>query len=73
MATVEELTARLEAVRIARATGTSVVRFPDGSGITYKTDAELAGAEAALVAQLAAAQGTRIHTILVGSSKGLEA
>ena len=72
MPTIDELNARLETVRVARATGTLRVDFPDKSGVTYKADAELAAAEAALVRELAALQGTTIHTIRVGSTKGLE-
>jgi hypothetical protein len=71
--TTEQLDAWLSAIRTARFTGTLTVTFPDKSSVTYKSDAELAAAEAALVQQLAAANGTGVHTILLSSTKGLEA
>jgi hypothetical protein len=70
--TTEQLDAWLTAVRTARYTGTLTVIFPDKSSVTYKSDRELADAEASLVAQLGAANGTGVHTILVSSTKGLE-
>ena len=73
MPTVEQLEERLEAVRVARATGTLTVTFPDKASVTYKSDGELAAAEAALVRQLADASGATVHTIAVHSTKGLEA
>jgi len=71
MPTVAELEARLEAVRVARATGALAVVFPDKSSVTYKSDDDLAGAEASIAAQLAAATGTAVHTILVSATKGI--
>jgi hypothetical protein len=72
MPTAEQLEAWLSAVRTARYTGTLTVTFPDRSTVTYKSDAELAAAEAALMRQLADQTGTGVHTVLVQSSKGLE-
>jgi hypothetical protein len=44
----------------------------DGRSITYKSDPELASAIADVERQITAASGVPEHTILIGSSKGLE-
>ena len=72
MATVDELTARLDALRTARAAGTSEVRFGDRA-VVYKSDAEMAAAIADLQQQILSASGvSMVHTVRVTASKGLE-
>ncbi len=70
MATTEELTARLEALRERRASGTRAVQSGDDR-VEYRTDEELAAAIADLERQLAAASPQRIHTVMFSTSKGL--
>ena len=72
MASSEELTARLEALRRTRAEGARSVQ-QGNDRVEYRTDAELAAAIADLERQVAAAGGQRIHTIRVSASKGLDA
>jgi hypothetical protein len=71
---LEELDAQLEQLRTQRAGGVSrVVVGADGhADVTYKTDAEMAAAEAALVNRIAALSGAAVTTILVTATKGLE-
>jgi hypothetical protein len=68
---LETLDAQLDQLRTARATGVSRV-VVDGIETTFKTDAEMATAEAALVNRIAALTGAAVTTILVSASKGLE-
>lgn len=55
----------------ARANPRQKVRAPDGSEVTFKTDAELASALRDVERRLAAAQGRGVRMILVQSSKGV--
>lgn len=71
---LETLDARLERLRESRAAGLSRVAIgPDGAITTdFKPDADMAGAEAALLQQRAALTGTAVTTIRVSASKGLD-
>jgi hypothetical protein len=71
VATVAELTARLEKLRATRASGTRSVQLGERR-VEYRTDAELAAAIADLERQLAGETGARLHTIRIHASKGLE-
>ena len=71
MATVAELQARLEKLRQVRAYGHREVEW-DGRRIRYASDAELAAAIVDLEQQLAAASGSRVHTVRFSTSKGLD-
>lgn len=64
--TIEQLEALLAALRKARYSG---VRSLTHAGTTteYKSDAEMAAAEAALVAEIAALNGTRTGGVSVAS------
>ena len=73
MPTVAELEAWAATLRTARYGGVLTVRTADGRTVTYKSDAELAAALADVERQMAGATTGTINTILVGSSKGLEA
>ena len=72
MASVVELTERLEALRKARALGVTQTRLADGRFLIYRTDSEMAAAIADIERQLATAQGAPVQTILPYASKGLE-
>lgn len=72
MATVEELTTRLEALRQARAWGVRSVRLADGRTVVYGTDVELAAAIDDLTRQIASATVAPLHTIRLYGTKGLE-
>jgi hypothetical protein len=72
MATVEELTAQLDALRTTRAQGAQIVRTADGRSVTYRSDAELVAAIVDIERQISAATGdVPVTTILVSASKGL--
>ena len=66
MATVEELTARLEALRTQRASGTRAVEYGDRR-VEFQSDAAIADLER----QIAAVTGQRVHTVMFATSKGL--
>ena len=68
---LETLDAQLDALRKARASGVSRV-VVDGLETAWKSDAELAAAEAALVNRIAALTGATVTTIRVAATKGLE-
>ena len=70
MATQEELQARLDKLRLKRATGIRATES-DGDRVEYRTDSELAAAIADLERQLAATSSQRIHTVMFSTSKGL--
>lgn len=70
MATVEELTARLEALRTQRASGTRAAEYGDRR-VEFQSDAAMAAAIADLERQIAAASGQRVHTVMFATSKGL--
>jgi hypothetical protein len=72
VATVAELQARLDQLRVNRALGALSVRYEDGTAITYRSDAELAAAIADLERQITVTSGVGISTIRVGSSKGFD-
>ena len=68
---LETLDAQLDRLRTARASG--VLRTTvDGVEVGFKTDAEMAAAEAALVNRIAALTGASVTTIRVAATKGLE-
>lgn len=64
------LQARLDSLLAARAKGVRRVRAPDRE-IEFATDAEMAAAIADLEQRLADAQGRRVHTMKLFTSKGL--
>jgi hypothetical protein len=67
-----DLQTLLDALTRARASGVLTVRDSDGSEITYKTDAQMAAAIAALNAQIAdAGRPQPVNTIRFHTSKGL--
>ena len=74
MATVIELTAQLEALRKARASGLRSAEFASGNGssrkVTYRDDHELAAAISAIEALLAGQTVGKVHTVLISTSKG---
>jgi hypothetical protein len=70
VATVEEMTERLERLRRIRGAGTRRVRDSSGNEVEYRTDRELEAAIAFLERQLAG--GGRIHTVKITATKGLE-
>lgn len=73
MATLAELQARLETLRVHRAAGTREVRLSEGRAVVYKTDAEMAAAISDLQQQILLAGGvSMVHTVRVAASKGLE-
>lgn len=71
---LETLNAQLDDLRAQRARGISrVVVGADGHIETaYRTDPEIAAAEAALVSRINALTGATVTTILVSASKGLD-
>ena len=70
---LETIDAQLDQLRKSRAVGVSrVVVGSDTVETAFKTDAEMAGAEAALLQQRAALTGTAVTTIRVAASKGLD-
>ena len=72
MPTGQELTARLDALRQARAAGTRSVRFGDRE-VQYKSDSEMAAAAADLQQQILLTSGvSMVHTVRVAASKGLD-
>jgi hypothetical protein len=70
--TVSELQARLDELRRVRSEGRRELRYANGRHIVYGSDAELADAISDLERQIAASTTTPVHTVLVGSSKGLQ-
>ena len=71
MATVADMQGRLEKLRQVRASGSREVEW-DGRRVRYASDSELAAAIADLERQIAAATGSRIHTVRFSTSKGLD-
>ena len=71
MPTLEQLQADLADLQRNLKVPHDVV-FPDGSRVTRGSVPELLEAEASLLRKIADLNGTRVHTILIGSSKGLE-
>jgi hypothetical protein len=73
--TVASLTAQLEALQRARATGVRRVEITTGNGVSksteYKDDAQMASAIADLQHRIAAIGGRKVSTILIATSKGL--
>jgi hypothetical protein len=70
MPTLTELTAQLDQLRKARASGVRSTAHGD-TRTEYKTDAEMAAAEANLQRQIAAAGGNPVRTIYISGSRGL--
>jgi len=70
MATLQELQARLEALRAKRARAERSVSY-DGTTVEYKSDAEMAAAIVDLERQISAETGTPIRRVTFSSSKGL--
>lgn len=70
MATLQEMTDRLETLRRVRGSGTRSVTFSDGRSVVYRTDDELAAQIAELDRQIAAAQVQPVRQILISSTKG---
>lgn len=70
MPTPSDLQTYLETLIAARAKGLRVVEY-QGQRVEYKTDGELASAIADIERRIAVAQGTRIHTVRIETSKGL--
>jgi len=69
--TVEELVKARDSLLNARASGVREVQDQNGETITYKSDAQMAAALAALDRQIADATGrTTPHTIRFQTSKG---
>ncbi|MGP1394173.1 MAG: phage head-tail joining protein [Inquilinaceae bacterium] len=72
MATLDELTARRDALDAALATGTLTVRQADGKAVTYRLVEEMERIRAGLDRQIAALQGRpTVREIRIRSSKGL--
>lgn len=69
--TLGELTAARDSLFMARAGGVTTFRDQNGELVTYKSDAEMARALAALDAEIAAASRRPASTILFRTSKGL--
>ena len=73
--TSEDLLQARDVLAKRRLSGVSWVRYADGSGSGYRTDAEIATEIASIDAEIARRAGGAAppSTILVASSKGLEA
>ena len=69
--TLPELTAARDSLFRARAGGVMTFRDQNGELVTYKSDAEMARALAAIDAEIAAASKRPASTILFRTSKGL--
>ncbi|MFM9860552.1 gpW family head-tail joining protein [Pseudoxanthobacter sp. M-2] len=69
MTTTTELREQLDRLRTSRAAGVREVQNGD-ERVVYQNDRDLAAAIADLERQIAAAEGRRVHTVRVGSSKG---
>jgi hypothetical protein len=68
---LETLDAALDRLRLARVTGVSRVVI-DGVETSFKTDDEMASAEAWLSQRIAALTGATVTTIRVSATKGLD-
>ena len=66
-----ELTAARDSLFMARAGGVTTYRDQNGELVTYKSDAEMARALAALDAEIAATNRRPASTFLFKTSKGL--
>lgn len=71
MATVAELQTQLQEMRNALAKDEREVQWGERR-VVYRTTGEIQAVIADLERQLAAATGTRIHTVRFGASKGLD-
>jgi hypothetical protein len=69
MATLAELQAQLETLRATRAGGVREVQNGE-ERLAYQSGADLAAAIADLERQIAGAEGRRVHTVRVTTSKG---
>lgn len=69
MASVLEMTARLEKLRDIRARGISELAY-DGETVRYRSDAEIAAAIGDLERQIAATSKQPVRRIVVGTTKG---
>jgi hypothetical protein len=69
MTDVATLQTRLDALLEMRSGGVRRARFGDDD-VEYATDAELAAAIADLERRIADAQGRRVHTVKIHTSKG---
>ncbi len=73
MPTVDELQARLDALRAARATGTLTIRTADARTVTYKSDKEMAAAIGDLLNQINEMTGATVtRFVRVGQTFGVE-
>lgn len=61
----------LDTLLKARANPRQRVRAPDGSEVTYRTDAELASAIRDVERRIGAARGRRVSIVYIQSSKGV--
>lgn len=71
-ATLAQLQAWRDGLLEARLQGVREFRDQNGESVTYKSDAEMARALAAVDAKIAAYGGRRPNTILFRTSKGLD-
>ncbi|MCC5996500.1 MAG: hypothetical protein JJU18_09055 [Oceanicaulis sp.] len=70
MAELAQLTARLEALRAARASGVRKLKHADRE-IEYRSDSEIASAIADLERQVAALTAPRIKTVVFTANRGI--
>lgn len=70
MAELAQLTARLEALRAARASGVRKLKHADRE-IEYRSDSEIASAIADLERQVAALTAPRIKTVVFTAKRGI--
>ena len=71
--TTDDLITARETLLQKRLSGVAYVRYADGSGTGYRSDAEIVAALGAIETELAHRQGgTLTTTILVAASKGLD-
>jgi hypothetical protein len=70
MATLSDLQALLDKLRMARASGLRAIQHGDERA-EYKSDGEMATAIADIERRIAGLQGGRITTVKISSSKGL--
>jgi hypothetical protein len=70
MATLSELQAWRDSLIESRGQPSAKVEY-DGKSVTFKSDADLAAAIADLDRRIATAQGVRVRTMFVSTSKGV--
>ena len=72
MTDIATLQTQLDALKKARASGTSRVAIANGMDVQYKSDAEMAAAIGALEAEIARASGSSEppRNVVIRSSKG---